>query len=69
MPSVICASALPADADVSGVLALVFTARTYVVQGMNVKELTMLAQKGVGGRFGRDFLASNRMQRSDFHRR
>jgi hypothetical protein len=37
MPSVICASALRADSGVSGVLALVFTARTYVVHVLNVK--------------------------------
>jgi hypothetical protein len=42
MPSVICASALRADVGVSELLALVFTARTYVVQDMNVKEINRL---------------------------
>src|SRR5260221_7620948 len=52
MPSVICASALFAAAGVSGVLMLVFTARTYAVQRMNVKEingLTMFSRKAVWG--------------------
>src|SRR6266851_4901399 len=48
MPSVICASALLVGVGASGLPALVFTARTYVVQGMNVKQIDRITNY-VGG--------------------
>src|SRR5216684_3989382 len=48
MPSVICASALLVGVGASGLPALVFTARTYVVQGMNVKQIERITNNDGG---------------------